>query len=261
VTHVVMFSGGIGSWAAATRVAARHGTADLVLLFTDTKIEDPDLYRFLHEAAAHVGGRLVQIADGRTPWEVFRDVKFLGNSRVDPCSRILKREIADKWLIDHCNPADTTVYVGIDWSEEHRFTRLAARKAERGWHYEAPLCEPPYILKPQMFELLAAAGIRRPRLYDFGMQHNNCGGGCVKAGVGHFARLLRVLPDVYAEWERQEDTLRGQLGEVSILRDRTGGTSTPLSLQAFRERIEAGHQPDLWDIGGCGCFLDEPEAA
>ena len=35
ITRVVMFSGGIGSWAAAKRVAEAHGTDDLVLLFAD----------------------------------------------------------------------------------------------------------------------------------------------------------------------------------------------------------------------------------
>jgi hypothetical protein len=39
---IVMFSGGIGSWAAAKRVAERHGTDNLTLLFTDTLIEDGD---------------------------------------------------------------------------------------------------------------------------------------------------------------------------------------------------------------------------
>ena len=85
--HIVMFSGGLGSWRAAKRVAAEYGTANLVLLFADTRMEDPDLYRFLHEAAADVGGELVVIAEGRTPWEVFTDVRFLGNSRVDPTYR------------------------------------------------------------------------------------------------------------------------------------------------------------------------------
>lgn len=65
--HVVMFSGGIGSWAAAKRVAERHGTADMVLLFTDTKTEDEDLYRFIDEAAADVGAPLVKIADAERP--------------------------------------------------------------------------------------------------------------------------------------------------------------------------------------------------
>lgn len=35
-SHVVMFSGGAGSWATAKRVAERHGTEGLVLLFADT---------------------------------------------------------------------------------------------------------------------------------------------------------------------------------------------------------------------------------
>src|ERR1017187_4012260 len=90
-THVVLFSGGLGSWATAKRVADKHGTDNLILLFCDTRIEDPDLYRFLPEAAANVGGRLVILNEGRTVWEGFRDVKFLGNARIDPCSRILKR--------------------------------------------------------------------------------------------------------------------------------------------------------------------------
>ena len=46
-----MFSGGIGSWAAAKRVRVEPGDS-LILLFTDTLIEDPDLYRFLGQAAA-----------------------------------------------------------------------------------------------------------------------------------------------------------------------------------------------------------------
>jgi len=71
--HVVMFSGGAGSWATAKLVAERHGTDGLTLLFADTKIEDEDTYRFLHEAAANVGGELVVTAEGRTPWEVFKD--------------------------------------------------------------------------------------------------------------------------------------------------------------------------------------------
>jgi hypothetical protein len=37
--HVVMFSGGIGSWAAAKRVAAQFGQTDLMSLFADTLIE------------------------------------------------------------------------------------------------------------------------------------------------------------------------------------------------------------------------------
>jgi len=263
VKHVVMFSGGAGSWLAAKRVAAQHGTDDLVLLFADTRIEDPDLYRFLDDAAANVGGRLVRVADGRTPWDVFRDARFLGNARVGICSRVLKQEPADAWLRAHCDPAETVVYVGIDWTEEHRLVRLRARKGAEGWDYRAPLCEPPYVEKPDVLAAMRAEGITPPRLYALGFAHNNCGGGCVRAGVGHFAHLYRTLPDVFAAWEANEEGLRQYLGrdDVAILRDRTGGSVAPLPLVQLRRRLDRGHQPDLFDIGGCGCFADDAPAA
>lgn len=256
--HVVMFSGGVGSWMAAKRVAAQYGTDDLALLFTDTMMEDEDLYRFIDEAAANVGAPLHKIADGRTPWEVFRDERFLGNSRIDPCSKILKRQLADKWLEEHYDPAETTVYVGIDWSEEHRFTRLEARKKAQGWTYAAPLCSPPWLTKRAMFGALKAEGIELPRLYKLGFSHNNCGGFCIKAGHGHFANLLKQMPDRYAEHEAREQEFREFLGKpVSILTDTTGGSKKPLTLRDFRIRVESGGQVDMFDIGGCGCFLDD----
>lgn len=123
-SHVVMFSGGAASYAAAKYVAAKHGTERLWLFFTDTSMEDQDLYRFLHEAAADVGGTLEIYKDGRTPWEVFRETRFLGNTRVDPCSRILKREPARRWIRDTFKPDDVELYVGITWEEQHRLDRM-----------------------------------------------------------------------------------------------------------------------------------------
>jgi hypothetical protein len=268
VKHVVMFSGGIGSWMAARRVVEQHGTKDVTLLFTDTLIEDHDLYRFLDEAAEDVGAPLVRIAEGRTPWQVFRDERFLGNSRIDPCSKILKRQLGDKWLTENCDPADTTVYVGVDWSEIHRFegqgdrAGLKARKLEQGWRYEAPLTEPPYLTKEEMIAALVKRGIRPPRLYALGFSHNNCGGWCVKAGKGHYARLLEKLPDVYAFHEAQERDFREFIGkDVAILRNADG---SPLTLEAFRRLVQGTGCGSLFfdpnDLGGCGCFVTEEAA-
>lgn len=254
--HVVMFSGGVGSWAAARRVRERFPEDRLFALFADTAMEDEDLYRFLPEAAANVGAELVMIRDGRTPWDVFRDERFLGNSRVDPCSKILKRQALDRWRSANLDPADTVLYVGIDWSEEHRFRRVRERLAP--WRVEAPMCKPPYISKLDMLAALRSAGIEPPRLYGMGFSHNNCGGFCIKAGHAHFANLLRQMPERYAYHEQKEREIRVDLGDVSILSDRTGGgPRRPLTLEAFRERIEAGGQFDLFDLGGCGCFAGE----
>jgi hypothetical protein len=257
VSIVVLFSGGIASWATARRLADARGVDGMTLLFTDTMTEDEDLYRFLDEAAADIGAPLVRLADGRDIWQVFRDERFLGNTRADPCSRILKRELSRRWLAEHA--PDAAVAIGFDWTEVHRLERARAAWAPR--EVLAPMVDPPYRLRAEMIADLEARGISAPRLYRLGFEHNNCGGGCVKAGQGHFAQLLSVFPARYAEWEAREQDVREHIGaDVSILRDRAGeGPTRTLTLRGLRERIEAGQSVPLWEVGGCGCF-EEPRA-
>lgn len=263
--HVVMFSGGLGSWMTARRVAEQHGTENLTLLFADVKGsnpsddvgEDPDTYRFIREAAANVGGRLVWLNEGRDIWQVFKDDRFLGNTRLANCSKFLKQQPCRDWLDAHCDPDTTTVYVGIGWSESHRLP--AIRKAYVPYAVEAPMTEKPYLDKSAMQLECLRQGIAIPRLYAAGYPHNNCGGGCVRAGQAQFALLLRENRPRYLEWERQEQGLRDHLAkDVTILRDRTGGGNKRLTLKAFREGIEdQGALFDGLDFGGCGCFVGD----
>lgn len=254
--HVVHFSGGVGSWATAKLVKADMRPRDtLVLLFADTLIEDEETYEFLEAAADNLGTPITYVAEGRTPWQVFKDEGFLGNTRVDLCSRILKRDLLRSWLEENCNPEDTVNYIGIDWTEIHRFERALPRW--KPWRLEAPLTETS-MSKDDLLRWADAEGLPRQRLYEMGMPHANCGGGCVKAGQGHFLKLLQEFPERYAEWEGNEEDVRQHIGkDVAILRDRRGGTTTPLTLRRLRERHEDGDdQLDLFDFGGCGCAID-----
>lgn len=260
--HVVMMSGGIGSWAAGKRVVAEHGADNTTLLFTDTKFEDEDTYRFLDDAAQNIGADLIKIADGRDIWRVFEDAKFLANSRVDICSRVLKRELADKWIAENFTPDTVTVYVGIDWTEIHRYERLAPRKLP--WIYKAPLCEAPYLTKMELHAWAEAEGLKKQRLYEMGMPHANCGGGCVKAGVAHWRKLYQQWPERYALWERKEQELYRRLPNAKpFLKKSDNGEMHYLSLRELRrdylepEADGEACQIDLFDFGGCGCFVDQ----
>lgn len=250
--HVIMYSGGAGSWATAKRVAA-NVSGEVVLLFADTKMEDEDLHRFLDQSSESLGLELVTIADGRDPWQVFTDVRFMGNTRVDPCSRVLKRELLDRWMIDNCDPETTTIHLGIDWQEAHRYR--AAKGRMSGWEVRAPMVDASFLTKDGMLDAMRADGIEPPRLYAMGFPHNNCGGFCVKAGQAHFRLLLEKMPERYAYHEAQEEALRRHLEkDVAVMRDRSGGETKPLTMRAFRERIQGGDEYDQYDWGGCGCF-------
>jgi len=289
---LVMFSSGITSWAAGKRYAEQHGTDGMVLLFADTLIEDEDNYRFLIESAANIFGQpippcayraippitdpksrrkaliglaeecavalpgLVWIADGRTPWEVMRDVKIIGNSRIDPCSRVLKRDLLKKWEEKHCNPADTTIIFGIGWDESHRIERVQSRKPN--WKCVAPLCDKPWISKRECLEWARHEGIEPPRMYDMGFPHANCGGFCIKAGQASFKLLLKNFPERYAFHEAEEEKMRQKVGNHSIMNDRRGdGKKKVLTMRQFRERIESDPENYELDLGGCGCALPQ----
>lgn len=253
--HIVMYSGGIGSWAAAKRVIQAHGKENVILLFTDTLIEDEDLYRFLDETSAEMGVELVRIADGRTPWEVYRDERFLGNSRLAPCSHELKQKPARKWIEEHFAPDECVLYLGIDWTESHRIA--APTKNWLPYTVKFPMAEEPYVTKDEMLTELERLGIRRPRLYEMGFVHNNCGGFCCRAGQGHFANLLKQLPDRFAQCEANEEAIRQYLGkDVTILKKTRKGVTGPYSLRELREDIERKQPVDMTDIGGCGCFVN-----
>lgn len=259
-----MFSGGVGSWAAAKRVAEKHGTDNLTLLFADVGGghssphvgEDEDCYRFIDDAAKNVGGQLVTLNEGRDIWQVFKDNRFLGNARLANCSKFLKQIPCRKWLDENCNPEETTVYVGIDWTEMHRIEAIA--QAYQPYRAACPLTEPPYLDKLDMLAWCKREGLEPPRMYADGYPHANCGGGCVRAGHGQFKLLYEKNPERFKFWEAKEQELREFLDkDVAILRDRRGGTSKPLPLSVFRKRLE--EEPELVDaddLGGCGCFTD-----
>lgn len=257
-----MFSGGIGSWAAARRIVDEHGTDGVTLLFTDVRGdstdphvgEDEDTYRFIEDAVADLGCNYVYLADGRDIWQVFKDRRFLGNSRQANCSNTLKQIPAKKWIKANTDPSFTEIVIGIDWTETHR--RPAIVKAYQPYTVLFPMCEKPYLSKQDMIDWAARRNLKPPRLYSYGFAHNNCGGGCVRSGQGQFRKLLEIMPDRYEVWEKKEEEVRQFLGkDVSILTEMVQGEKRNLTLAELRKRNQS--DVDMLDIGGCGCFVED----
>ncbi|MCK6255459.1 hypothetical protein LCY76_02315 [Fictibacillus sp. KIGAM418] len=250
--HVAMFSGGAASAYVAYYIVQKYGKENCVLFFTDTLWEDIDNYRFMEEVAEYIGLDITYRTDGRTPEEVFFDVRFLGNSRMAKCSEELKVRqtlIYLEELRDEHN-LEPILYFGIGPHEQHRAVNLQN-------FYEHNPIEPIATRFPMIEtfkEDLDAKIIIRdewkialPRMYGLGFSHANCAGRCVRGGLGHYALLYRVWPEQYLEQEAMEERFREKFNkDVSILKR----NSKPFTLREYR---------NLMDQDGIEIYLSEKD--
>jgi hypothetical protein len=254
VVHIVSFSGGMGSFAEAKSCCDKFGVDNTKLLFADTKIEDNDLYRFVMECVEFLQCDLEVIADGRTPFQVFKDVRYMGNSLVDPCSKVLKRDLLIGKITSDYRPEEVNVHLGIDFSEHHRLN--ACRERMLPYIYRSTLVEDGRIIPKDFSEKF---GIKRPRLYNWGLGHNNCGGFCPKAGLGHYKALFEANPDRYKHFEREELLVYGCIGKkYPFLKKQENNVKKFITLREYRmEYLEKGcvSADEAMEFGGCGCAI------
>lgn len=249
--YQISFSGGIGS--AVTALVAYEQGLNFNLIFADTLIEDEDLYRFMDDVCEVVGKKLIYLCDGRTPWEVFEDKRYIGNSRKAPCSQILKTEQVKQWLFRYAAPDDPLV-LGMDTSEYERVQR-----AQKNWNRPViSLLHEYKVYRPQFQEYLDKYNLRKPRLYDLGFAHNNCGGFCVRGGQKQFARLLKTFPNRFEYHEVMEQRILEDIPTTKpFLRKNINNTTHYVPLREFRKNLETGEwKVPEYSEEGCGCFTD-----
>lgn len=237
---IVALSGGKASAFCAAWALGAYPRSEVILYFNDTKWEHPDTYRFLRDLSAFFGHPITEDSDGRSPEQLFYDHHALANNRMPFCSHELKAERLQAYYQD----GDTLIF-GIGRDEIHRAERIVAaydgvaQRTGKRVQYKFPLIT--YgVTSAQIDTFLQGTGVKPPALYSLGFIHNNCSGGCVRAGKKQWKRLYEVLPEVYAERERVEREVRAWLGkDVHFLKDET--------LEAFRGRIERGELSGHYD--------------
>lgn len=246
--QVISFSGGLASFLSAYQLKG----LDCELVFCDTLMEDLDLYRFIDEAAEKLQMPLIKLKDGRDVWQVFEDVRFIGNSRIAPCSKELKTKQFKKYLEANYKPEDCRIVIGFSGNELHRLER-----AKKNWQpYEVDS-----VIKDVLFTRDAATkacrslNIEIPRLYKLGFEHNNCGGFCVRAGTAQFRKLKKEFPERYEYHAAREQEVLTKISTTKpFLRKTESGELKYITLRDFEKEIKTD-QLDL-DFGGCGCFDD-----
>lgn len=254
--YIVSLSGGVASAVCADRAIKKHGKENVALWFADTNWEHPDLYRFLIDLENYWGKEILRFKDGRNPLEVAEDRQIIPSNRIAPCTFELKIKPFREYVESLNKPV--TIYLGLDWSEEHRQAAPKKNYEEiKGVTVDYPLIWKPYNFN--YFEEVKSWGIEIPELYTQGFAHNNCGGRCVKQGHKDWYRLLEHYPDEYLKvegWEVDQRNKGGARVNYSITKDQSGGTITPLTLKELRHRRketiknEVGEMEDLFS---CFC--------
>lgn len=231
---IVAISGGKASAWCATWALENYNPSDVILYFNDTKWEHPDLYRFMNELSKFLGRPIIEDSDGRSPEQLFIEHHALANNRMPFCSMILKAERLQRFYKD----GDILVF-GIGSEEMGRASRIIAVyqriavKTNRYARIELPLITE-QISSRDIDSKITQMGIEPPALYGIGFIHNNCSGGCVRAGKKQWKLLYEKLPSVYAERERVENYMRGiTQKDIHFFKDET--------LKHFRWRIETGN--------------------
>lgn len=306
---LVLYSGGMGSFLTANLIKEKFPHKKIKLYFNDTLMESDGLYNFLLDTLNYfwpvscysylkaIAGKIPQInregerkqyllrygnllssnysnfvydPDGRNIWEVFDDVRFIGNSQFDPCSNILKRQRSQAY-VSSLNPETWDIAIGIDYTEIHRWERAVPNW--KPFDLIAPLIEFELDKHEEEERVLEKSGIKRSSAYERGFGHDNCGGFCVKAGLGHFKLLLEKDREKYLYHEKKEAEAICKIGRHPFLRKAVKGTRYYLTMKEYRVYLETGNlyvdgalvlgtdefdenaEFDVIDFGGCGCAI------
>lgn len=246
IKHICMFSTGLSSAYLADWLIREQGRGNVMLFMTDTLWEDEDNYRFAGEVSRYLDMPLTIVKDGRTPEEVFFDERFMGNFGTAPCSKELKMK-QTVIFVEHLRSEgfEPILYFGIGKDEKQRAPRIAYNYSHNC--LEPVECRFPLTKLALNNDILTDIiqgqwGIRRPRMYDYGFHHANCGGRCIKGGVGHYTLLYKIWPERYKDQEEMERKFRAEISDYTILRR----NNEPFSLAQLREEIERnGYQQDF----------------
>ena len=259
--HLVNISGGMASAVSLIRVLERFGPQNVHACFADVEQEHPDCYRFINDVQRVSGVSITRLSQGMDCWDVWMDRLMLTMPGNRSClaSYHLKKVPLRKHAEENFTPDETTIYVGYGKDEPDRAERLT--ESGKPWQFDFPLWWKPALGRCDLADILREKGIEPPSMYAEGYPHANCKGACILAGVAQWAGLYRDDPQTYRHNEEKEQVFLAKLRaagrkEITILRDRRGGTTKNLSLKQLREEIESGERwpNDDWRSASCSCM-------
>ena len=243
---VGMYSGG-----AASHVACMKAKPD-ALLFADTGEEMPELYDFIYAGAKSLGIPLYIVGIDGGMDACITIHRAIPSSRLPFCSMDLKIKPCMNWLKE--NAPGATVVIGYTWDEMVRIPKTVVNYEKKGFTCEFPLAGRPYLSKESIIQICKDEGLPIQSLYEKGMNHNNCGGACVKAGISQWTWLYHNDRPRFDKWIEREKRISDIHGKPCSVLKRYKRTYPLTELAQSIQNQEV--LPDS-EWGGCGCFTGD----
>lgn len=208
--------------------------------------EDPDVWRLIESVEGLLDIQIKRIGLGKSVWDIFFEQNFIGNSRLDNCSRTLKRDVMRAYMKDNYpvgGDVKAGLALGIGYHEIDRELSIRGNWLKNGYPVYFPLDQYPNVDRKFMMETCRSLFGFVPSLYEDDFEHNNCGGACIKAGKYQWLLLLIKRPLTFKMWEDNEREWRRRNPHLNrtVLRVMKKGIYYPLTFEEFRiQMMEKG---------------------
>ena len=208
-TIAVWFSCGAASAVAAKKTIELYGSiADIRIINNPVVEEDEDNLRFLYDVQKWLGIVIEFAKNSKYPScsavDVWDKRKFMSGPQGAPCTLELKKKARQEW--EKYNHADWLV-LGFTADEKKRSDKFMLSERSN----LLPVLIDQGITKKQCFDIIKAAGIQIPRIYDLGYPNANCIG-CVKAtSPTYWNHVRKMHPEIFQQRADQADKFGAKL--------------------------------------------------
>jgi hypothetical protein len=198
---------------------------------------DADSRRFIDDLEGLYRKPIVRIRSSKyaNVDEVFEKRKYMAGINGAICTSEMK--VAPR--LDFQLPSDRHIWgYAADKTDKTRFAKML--KAYPELSQRSPLIELG-VTKAESHEIIAALGVRRPRVYDLGMPNGNCLG-CVKSqSPRYWSHCRKHFPEVFARRAEQSRRLGVRLVQIKK------------HVRIFIDEIPLDYPTEIkGNFGGCG---------
>lgn len=171
-------------------------------IYIDIEDQHPDSLRFIKDCEKVLGKEIEILKSPYGSVEgAIRTAGLIRNARNGfyVCTNWLKKRIRKEWEYEH-REYDITYVWGFDCDEKKRADNLVETMFE--FNHCFPLIER-NLAKADAHGMCEYLGVKRPAMYDFGYNNNNCIG-CVKGGMGYWNKIRVDFPEVFESRAKME---------------------------------------------------------